>query len=66
MPPSTMDVPVKIWHDDAWYAEAVTIPQAHVCASSRDQAVRAIQEVLRDLQAHGLLKETAELATVHA
>ena len=62
-----MHLPVKVWHDDeAWYAEVVTIPQAHVCGGSRDEVMDAIQHVIADLREHSLLHETAELASVEA
>lgn len=62
-----MSLPVKVWQDDeAWYAEVVTVPQAHVCASSREEALDALHHVIADLKAHGLWQESAELATIEA
>ncbi len=62
-----MHLPVKVWQDDeAWYAEVVTLPQAHVCGASRAEVLESIQHVVADLRAHGLFRETAELATVEA
>lgn len=60
-------LPVKVWQDEeSWYAEVVTVPQAHVCAASREDALAAIRDVVADLRAQGLLQETAELASVEA
>ncbi len=62
-----MDVPVRVWQDDeSWYAEAVTMPVAHAIGGSRAEALENLRLVLADLKAHGLLTETAELATVQA
>lgn len=58
---------MKVWQDEeAWYAEAVTIPQAHVCGGSRAEVLDGIRDVLADLKSMGLLAESAELANVAA
>ena len=58
---------MKVWQDDdSWYAEAVTVPQAHVCGASREEVLAAIRDVIADLRALGLMTPTAELARVSA